>query len=186
MFRDYDLRSLRKKRDEAEAVMTLKKTAFSKAVAHSRFVKQQLASWERVSALLDATMDPVEKDHCQLLLLEYPLEDELRKEATDARDKVLAAEAEYCIAQRIYSKAAEKAKQQKTFNTWVRLHFGVAIAKEIRRRFGSIELTCKFNEAANKLNVYFGGRGYPLGPGHAHWVFDRHGKLVYRRDPVRT
>lgn len=187
MFRDYNLYRLRKKRDEAEKVAILKKTAFSEATARSRRIKQLLASWERINTLLCETLDPVEKEECLTLLASYPTEVELREKAADAREKVVAAEAEYVQAQRIYTSAAQKAREQKTFNAWVRLHFGGAILGEIRkRRLGPIDLIFSFNKAANKLDVYFGGKGFPLGSGHAHWVFNQRGHLVYSRKPVKV
>lgn len=35
-----------------------------------------------------------------------------------------------------------------------------------------------------RVDLYFGGVGRPSGPGHAHYVFQRDGRLVFRRDPA--
>ncbi len=33
------------------------------------------------------------------------------------------------------------------------------------------------------VNIYFGGIGEPVGPGHGHYVMDKYGNVTYRRDP---
>lgn len=38
-------------------------------------------------------------------------------------------------------------------------------------------------QSDGSVNVYFGGVGEPNGPGHGHYVLDRSGKVIYRRDP---
>lgn len=53
----------------------------------------------------------------------------------------------------------------------------------LREKFGDdIEVVYKLDEKKRVLHIFFGGQDFPLGPGHAHWVY-RRTRYVFRRDP---
>lgn len=183
LYSDYELRILREKRDEAEAVKQCAHAAYNKAREHRLHAYQCLVSRRRIEQLLAGTSTPRDVAECQRLLRGYPSEEELVGVATTAAREESAALAVYSRAQAQYKQAADKASKRQELTVWIAQRYGSALTRHILERFGPIELICRCDKSSGRLDVYFGGRGQPLGFGHAHWIFNREGRVDFRRKP---
>lgn len=184
MYSDYDLRILREKRDEAQTAMQRAHADYREMRERRRRASLHLESRRRIEKLLAETSIPREIAECQRLLVKYLSEKELTKIIISATQEEPATLSAYTCAQAAYLQARDKAKRQYRFTLWVIRRYGDTI-REILNCFGSVELVCRYNKRAGKLNVYFGGLEEPLGPGHAHWVVSRKGWVVCQRGPEK-
>lgn len=184
MYSDYDLRILREKCDEAEEAMQRAHADYRKMCERRHQASRHLESRRRIEELLAETTIPREIAECQRLLARYRSEKELTKIIASATHKEPAKLSAFICAKAAYLQAKNMVKRQHEFTLWIVRRYGDVIS-DILDCFGPIELACRYNKRAGKLNVYFGGLEEPLGPGHAHWVVNRKGWVVYLRDPEK-
>ena len=183
MYSDYDLRILQEERDNAETVKQDACIEYIETYKRMIHMRDRLESRRRIEGLLKETSIPREIAECRRLLAKYPSKKKLVKELADITREESVALAIYNRAQVEYQQAVDKVIKQQEFRLWVTRRYGSVIVSNILEYFGAIELVCRYNRRAGKLNVYFGGLNEPLGPGHAHWVFNRKGWAVFGRCP---
>ena len=126
--------------------------------------------------------------------------DKLRREGASA-SRLEIALAEYVLATRVYEQALADASQAKreflALNTQYRdkrAESKIAEAKRqedikiIAEKIGIPDeywdnMVVRIDRNGVRLHFLFGGKERPAGPGHGHYVVDKEGSVIYRRDP---
>lgn len=179
LYRDYGHRILREKLDEATERVEAASKSYNDLLARAQDAQERPNSRKRIQCHLANSVSLSEEVKFKDLLKMYPPEHHLKREVGIVQRKVEKAKIRLDEAKAIYDKASAKEKSKRRAVLSIDRVYATVLS-DIFREFGDIELTCI--QKSTKLDVYFGGKDFPLGEGHGHWVF-RGLVLIYRRDP---
>lgn len=143
--------------------------------------QEQLKSRKRVQQLLVNAIDPREVSELQEHLRGYRSEGILRQQQEHTPGRIKKAKSALVHVGGVYKSAVAKEMSSRRRVIEIDRAYGIVLG-HITKEFGDIEMTCHMKEEGRRLDVYFGGKDFPLGEGHAHWVF-KGSTLIYRRDP---
>lgn len=123
------------------------------------------------------TEDERKKAGCDALLKITPPLEELKENLELARLKLSST----VRLIRQFQDTEVRHQAETALTSLVESEYGDALVA-IREKFGDIEVVYKLDDNRKQLDIYFGGQDFPVGDGHAHWVYRRN-RYVYQRDP---
>ena len=177
---NYRLRLLREKFTLQQTIKPIAVAARDKAKQEEEAARRHLKLRVDLERQAQETNDERTKEGCEKLLqITAPL-DTLTENLELARRKLSST---IRLVKQI-QETEDRYQTELVLTNLVEDQYGPAL-EVIRKKFGDIEVVYKLNEKKRELDIFFGGQDYPLGPGHAHWVY-RRDKFVVQRDPVVT
>ena len=175
--RNYRLRLLREKLDLQQGIKPLAEAARDKAKNEEDAARRQLKFRTNLERQLHEKEDERTKAGCRKLLKETPALDVLEKNLELAKRKLSST----IRLVRWIEETETRFRAETLLTKTVEAEYSHAL-QVLREQFGDIEVVYKLNERKQQLDIFFGGQEFPLGVGHAHWVYRRN-RCVVRRNP---
>lgn len=175
--RNYRLRLLREKLDLQRGVKPLAEAARDKAKNEEDAARRQLKFRTSLERQLHEKEDERTRAGCNKLLEKTAPLDVLKENLELAKRKLDST----VRLVRWIQETEARFRAEELLTRTVEAEYSHAL-QVLREQFGDIEVVYKLNEKKQQLDIFFGGQEFPLGVGHAHWVYRRN-RYVVRRNP---